>query len=202
MKISGKPQTKPNTPPKRMMKSSSLLPTSRKMRLISSGVLLDVADDHQLHVEQLVDVLADLVGDLVDDVGQLLLDALVDASRTRGGSSFQSCGCSRSMIRSTRSRMSPLRGDEDLLGDLLGLELLVEVAGLPTFAIPLSTAIEPIFAARDGMIPCQPTPPCITPGICWIRRGSTRASGRSPGTRTPLNSSGSNSIQTPLQFVA
>ena len=46
-----------------------------------------------------------------------------------------------------------------------GLELLVEVAtALPSFAIPLSTAIEPIFAARDGMIPCQPTPPCITPG--------------------------------------
>jgi hypothetical protein len=66
----------------------------------------------------------------------------------------------------------------------------------------LSTAIEPIFAARKGMIPCQPTPPCITPGICWIRRGSTWASDRSPGSRKPLNSSGLNSIQTPVQFVA
>ena len=67
--------------------------------------------------------------------------------------------------------------------------------------MPLSTAIEPIFAARDGMIPCQPMPPCMIPGISWTLRGRTPASVASPGTRTPLKRSGWNSIQMPLQFV-
>ena len=59
----------------------------------------------------------------------------------------------------------------------------------------------PIFAAREGMIPCQPTPPTMTPGICWIRRGSRRASRDSPGRRNPANSIGWKSIHTPVQFV-
>ena len=37
--------------------------------------------------------------------------------------------------------------------------------GVPILAIPLSTARLPIFAAREGTIPCQPIPPTITPGI-------------------------------------
>ena len=41
-------------------------------------VPLEVIDDHQLQVEQLVDVEADVVGDLADDLGELLLDARVD----------------------------------------------------------------------------------------------------------------------------
>ena len=68
--------------------------------------------------------------------------------------------------------------------------------------MPLSTAMLPIFAAREGMIPCQPMPPFITPGICWILRGSRRTSGATPGTRTPLKRTGLKSIHTPLQFVA
>ena len=82
------------------------------------------------------------------------------------------------------------RGRDDVLGDLLGVELLVEVAGVPSLAIPLSTAIEPIFAAREGTIPCQPRPPCMSPGICWILRGSTLASARRPGTLTPAKRTG------------
>ena len=39
--------------------------------------------------------------------------------------------------------------------------------------MPLSTAMPPV-AAREGMIPCQPTAPCLTPGICWILLGSRR----------------------------
>src|SRR5437763_954203 len=74
--------------------------------------------------------------------------------------------------------------------------------GLPTFAIPLSTAMLPIFAARDGMIPCQPTPPFITPGTCWTLRGSRRASGARPGSVKPRKWSGLKSIHTPVQFVA
>jgi hypothetical protein len=60
----------------------------------------------------------------------------------------------------------------------------------------------PIFAAREGMIPCHPTPPFMIPGTCWTLRGSRRASGASPGSLKPLNSSGWNSIHTPVQFVA
>ena len=100
---------------------------------------LDVADHHQLHVEELIDVVGDLVGDdLLDDLGQLLPGRGPGrASRTRGGRSCQSCGCSRSMIRSTTSRMSPRAEAEDVLGDLLGLELLVEVARGPELGDPL-----------------------------------------------------------------
>ena len=47
--------------------------------------------------------------------------------------------------------------------------------------MPLSTAMLPIFAAREGMIPCQPMPPIITPGICWIRRGKTLREARQAG---------------------
>ena len=41
----------------------------------------------------------------------------------------------------------------------------------------------------------------MKPGICWMRRGSRRANGASPGTRSPTKRTGLNSIQTPLQFV-
>jgi hypothetical protein len=41
----------------------------------------------------------------------------------------------------------------------------------------------------------------MIPGICWILRGMTRMTFWSPGTWTPANFSGSNSIQTPVQFV-
>ncbi len=37
--------------------------------------------------------------------------------------------------------------------------------GVPSLAMPLSTARLPIFAARDGMMPCQPIPPTMIPGI-------------------------------------
>jgi hypothetical protein len=76
-------------------------------------------------------------------------------------------------------------GLEDLCGDRLGVELAIEVA-----EIPLSTAIEPIFAAREGTIPCQPRPPWPRPGICWMRRGITLASGARPGTLTPAKRTG------------
>ena len=61
-----------------MMKRSSLRPISQEDLVRERRLGLDVADHHQLDVEQLVDVLADLVGDLADDVGQLLLNAGVD----------------------------------------------------------------------------------------------------------------------------
>ncbi len=73
---------------------------------------------------------------------------------------------------------------------------------MPTFAITLSTAIEPILAARAGTIPCQPTPPSSSPGISWSLRGSTRASGLSTGTCTPWNRSGENSIHSPDQLIS
>jgi hypothetical protein len=79
---------------------------------------------------------------------------------------------------------------EDLLGDRLGVELAVEVAGAAELRDPLSTAIEPIFAAREGTIPCQPSPPCPSPGICWMRRGITLTSGAKPGTLIPAKRTG------------
>ena len=41
----------------------------------------------------------------------------------------------------------------------------------------------------------------MIPGICWILRGIARTIFDSPGTLTPANFTGSNSIQTPVQFV-
>ena len=61
---------------------------------------------------------------------------------------------------------------------------------MPSFAIPLSTAIEPIFAARDGMIPCQPTPPCIDARDLLELAREERANARQAGQPEALNSSG------------
>jgi hypothetical protein len=79
---------------------------------------------------------------------------------------------------------------EDLLGDRLGVELAVEVAGAAELRESLSTAIEPIFAAREGTMPCQPRPPWPSPGICWMRRGITLARGARPGTLIPAKRTG------------
>jgi len=46
-----------------------------------------------------------------------------------------------------------------------GPSCLKNSLGVPSLAIPLSTARLPIFAARDGTIPCHPMPPIISPGI-------------------------------------
>ena len=40
--------------------------------------------------------------------------------------------------------------------------------GVPNLAMPTSTARLPIFAAREGTIPCQPIPPTMMPGIWRI----------------------------------
>ena len=40
-------------------------------------------------------------------------------------------------------------------------------------------------ADREGMIPCQPTRPSTTPGICLSFRGNAGASSFMPGTLTP-----------------
>src|ERR1035437_2532449 len=78
MKIMGTPSSSPKKKPKFWMKRSSFLPTSRNIRLARVRVGLDVADHHQLHVQQLIYVLADLVGHRTHHAGQLLLDAGVD----------------------------------------------------------------------------------------------------------------------------
>jgi hypothetical protein len=57
---------------------------------------------------------------------------------------------------------------------LSGSSWLKNSLGRPILAIPLSTARLPIFAAREGTIPCQPIPPTMTPGICWTLWGSMR----------------------------
>src|SRR4051794_7778778 len=90
-------------------------------------VLLDVADHHQLDVEQLVDVVADLVGDGPDDVRELLLDPGMDGVPDP--------------LRGVRPGVRVLPGHDpvddlddvvagrlaDVLSDRLGLELVVEV---------------------------------------------------------------------------
>ncbi len=65
----------------------------------------------------------------------------------------------------------------------------------------LSTAIEPILAARAGTMPCHPMPPWRTPGTSWILRGSSVASSRKPGTVTPWKRTGLNSIHRPDQLI-
>ena len=62
--------------------------------------------------------------------------------------------------------------------------------GVPSLAIPTSTARLPIFAEREGTIPCQPIPPTISPGICCRRRGRNLASIASSLNRRPLNWTG------------
>ena len=70
------------------------------------------------------------------------------------------------MIRSTVSRMSS-RVELTICSAIWsGSSSLKNSCGVPILEIPLSTARLPIFAARDGTIPCQPIPPTITPGIC------------------------------------
>ena len=66
----------------------------------------------------------------------------------------------------------------------------------------MSTAIDPIFAARAGMIPCHPRPPCITPGTSCSLRGSTEESSRRPGKVTPWKRTGLKSITSPVQLMS
>ena len=127
------------------------------------------------------------VGDRADDVGQLLLDPLVDRlAHPR-----------RQVV--PQLRVLALHDPLDQVADVVarawrGCARRSSRAraarrtrfGLPSLAIPLSTAIEPIFAAREGTIPCQPIPPCMTPGTCWILRGQQpgdRRRGRAPDAR-------------------
>ena len=60
----------------------------------------------------------------------------------------------------------------------------------------------PILAARAGTMPCQPMPPCRTPGTSWILRGRTVASSFMPGTLTPWKRSGANSMTRPDQLIS
>jgi hypothetical protein len=161
-------------------------------------VLLEAADDHELDVEELVDVGADLPRDVVDYLGELFLHPLVDAL-PEPAREVAPEGRVLALHDPLHVADVPSCRVEAVLGDLVRLELLVEVAGAAELGV--STAMLPIFAAREGMIPCQPTPPCITPGICWNLRGSSPARAFRPGKRNPLNRTGLNSIQTPLQFV-
>jgi hypothetical protein len=82
------------------------------------------------------------------------------------------------------------RGGDDLLGDLLGVELLEEVLRRPDLGDPAVDRQAPIFAAREGTMPCQPIPPIISPGICWSLRGNISASCSSHRARQPLKWTG------------
>ena len=66
----------------------------------------------------------------------------------------------------------------------------------------MSTAIEPILAARAGMIPCQPAPPCMTPGTSCSLWGRTDDSSRSPGIVRPWNRTGLKSMISPVQLIS
>ena len=92
-------------------------------------VLPEVVDDHDLGVEQLVDVLADLVGDPRDHGRDLALDPLHDRVAHRAG---QVAPQPRVLLAhhlvDERGDLGAEAGD-DVLGDPLGLELLVEVRG-------------------------------------------------------------------------
>ena len=125
----GIPSRSPKKKPKLTIRRSSRGRPRGRSRLASSGLLLDLADHHQLHVEQLVDVGADLVGDVADDLRQLLLRPGRGPPR----------GPRRQVVPELRvlALHDPLDhvadvaagGGEDVLGDRLGVELAVEVAG-------------------------------------------------------------------------
>ena len=73
---------------------------------------------------------------------------------------------------------------------------------MPSLAIALSTAIEPILAALAGTMPCQPSPPWGMPGTSWSLRGRMVPSSRSPGIRMPWNCTGLNSMIRPDQLIS
>ena len=92
-------------------------------------ILLEVVDHHDLRVEQLVDVHADLVGDAcVRRSGSWAWTRAIDRLRgPRRGRSRQRFGCSRAMMSSIIFGHVRLEDRDDVLGDLVGLELLVEL---------------------------------------------------------------------------
>jgi hypothetical protein len=93
------------------------------------GARLHVADDHQLDVEQLIDVLADPARDVADDLGQLALHPLVD-SRAHAwrqvAPQLRVFALHGAVDETVDVR---LRRGHDVLGDELRVEPLVEVGG-------------------------------------------------------------------------
>ena len=79
MKTTGIPSRKPKTKPKLIISRSSALADVLEHAVGELGVGLEVADDHELRVEDLVDVVGDLLGDdLLTISGSCSLDARVD----------------------------------------------------------------------------------------------------------------------------
>ena len=178
----GMPSRKPKTNPKATIRFSSLLAEVAEDPHHQRRVVAEVVDHHDLGVEQLVDVDPDLVGDPADDGRELRLDPLDDglAHRARQVAPQPRVLAAHHLVDELRD-LGTEDGD-DVLGDLVGLELLVELRrACPSFAIALSTAMLPILAARAGMIPCQPTPPWRMPGTSCSLRGSTRGELAHPG---------------------
>ena len=100
-------------------------------------VLLELPDHHQLDVEQLVDVLAYLVGDVLHDLGKLLLDPLV-----HGLAELRREVAPELRVLALHDPLDelahvPARPRHDVLGDLLPVELAVEVGGAAHLRDPL-----------------------------------------------------------------
>jgi hypothetical protein len=126
-------------------------------------------DDHQLDVDELVDVLADGHRQLTHDLRKLVLDTTANELADLLRQLMPELG-----LLTLHDPLDDLldvtpRGADNLLGDLLGVELGEDLPGVPILEIPLSTARLPILAAREGTMPCQPIPPTITPGSCRTR---------------------------------
>ena len=65
----------------------------------------------------------------------------------------------------------------------------------------MSTAIDPILAARAGTMPCQPTRPSAQPGISWSLRGNIVARSARPGILRPWKDTGWKSMIRPVQLI-
>ena len=74
----GRPQQQPEKEAEILDEAQLLLADLEEHPVGQGRVGLDVADHHQLHVQQLIYVLADLVGHRTHHAGQLLLNAGVD----------------------------------------------------------------------------------------------------------------------------
>src|SRR3954469_11994036 len=100
-------------------------------------VLLDVLDDHQLHVEEVVDVRAELVGHLVDHLGKLLLYALLDARAHPGREVAPELRVLA--LHHTLDELPDVRARavEDLLRELVAVELVEELARAADLRDPL-----------------------------------------------------------------
>ena len=203
MIATGIPNRNPNRKPKLTISRSSRLPMSLKIRLTSAGLALEVVDDHQLRIEQLVDVEADLVGDLVHDVGQLRLDAVVDGLLGPRRDALPQLGLLAAHRAVDDRRDLGLEQRDDVRGHLLRLELLEELRRRAELRDRLVDRDDAHLRRARGDDPLPADPALHDPrDLLELARGSSVESSWRPGIRKPWKRTGLNSMISPVQLIS